>query len=60
MKWLKRFKVLFAKVNEWQDGNPPPSWPRSWIEEGVRLDPSDPKKVITCWRKSAAYYKNLI
>lgn len=35
---------------------PPPHIPRSWIVEGIRLDPKDGKNIIPTWKFNGRYY----
>lgn len=45
---------------EWHDGEPPSHIPRSYITQGMRLDPNNPRGVISTWKFNAAYYQSLL
>lgn len=55
INWLFR-----SNKDDWINGYPPPNIPKSYIEEGMTADPDDPTKVISRWRRNAAYYQNLL
>lgn len=56
IKWLRS---LHREPSRWVDGNPPTGLPASYYVTGMRVDPSNPKSVIPCWRLTNAYYNQL-
>ena len=58
VKWRmhKKAKELGEYSDRWNDGYPPSHIPRSWVIEGIRLDPNDGHNIIPTWKFNGRYY----
>lgn len=55
-KMHKKAKDFGGYSDGWNDGYPPDHIPRSWITQGMKLDPNDGKNVISTWKFNGRYY----
>jgi hypothetical protein len=59
VKWRmhkKHKETGWPDADNWVEGYAPSDIPRSWIVEGMKVDPTDPNKVISTWRYNDNYY----